>query len=139
MITKAELQEQLNQANGRLKLIYECFPHLEQIDEHLSILKTMGLKEWTVKDVLKGESSYALDTICNPEDNEEYAIHMVRVEIHLDAITGKGEIRLDGKPYSEFFKGPVMKKSRLEKLSKENPEFKALYQENQELRMHLGR
>lgn len=99
----------------------------------------MGLRDWTIKDVLKGETAYAHDVIRNPDDGEEYVINLVSIEIHLDALSGRGELRIEGKPYSEFFKSPVMKKSRLEELSKENPEFKALYKENQELRTLLRR
>ena len=137
MVKKSELKEQLEQANAKLQLIYESFPYLEHIDEYLSTFTAMGLKGSDLRDVLKGNAAY-VSNIRNPQDGEEYAIYLARIEIKVDEQTGQGEITVNGKPYREFFDNSLLKKSHLESMAKSSPEVAALYRENQELRMLLS-
>ena len=135
MIRKADLLKTTREQEEKLQLIYKYHPELQNLDEHIKVLQSLGLDERQITEVISTGRSYA-NTITNPITGEEMAICVQDVSVKKDD-TGQYSVFIGKVPYREFFTKALLTREKLERLSKENPEVKLIYEENQRLRIML--
>lgn len=137
MIPKAELQKRVEEQDRQLQLIYKYSPSLEYIEENVQVLRSLGLKEYQIEEAISLGKTYASTSIVNPQIGEEMAIWVEKVSIGKEE-NGQYGVFIGEVPYLEFFAKALLTKEKLETLSQDNPEVKAIYEENQRLKALLA-
>ena len=138
MIRKADLLKTTKEQEEKLQLIYKYHPALQNIDEHIKVLQSMGLDERHITEVISTGRSYVANTITNPITRAEVAIYVLDVSIKKDNSSGQYAVHIGPFLYREFFTRDLMTKDKLEELSRNNPEVRAIYKENQKLKSLLA-
>ena len=133
MIPKAELQRKVEEQERKLQLIYRYKPSLEYIEENVPVLKSLGLREDQIEEVIAKRSTHISTSITNPLTGEEMAIYLEEVSIQKDD-DGKYGVFIGDAPYREFFSKAQLTKARLDELCETAPEVRALFKENQQMR-----
>lgn len=137
MILKAELRKRVEEQDRQLQLIYKYNPSLENIEENVQVLRSLGLKEYQIEEAISRGKTYASTSIVNPQIGEEMAISVEEVSIRKDE-NGQYGVFIGEVPYLEFFAKAQLTKEKLETLSQDNPEVKAIYEENLRLKALLA-
>ena len=137
MIPKAELQKRVEEQDRQLQLIYKYNPSLRNLEENIGVLQSLGLDEGAIKEVICKGSTTITNSIHNPLTGEEIAIFIEAVSVKEDE-AGQYGVFIGAVPYSEFFTKAQLTKEKLETLSQDNPEVRAIYEENQKLKSLLA-
>ena len=136
MIRKADLLKTTREQEEKLQLIYKYHPELQNLDEHIKVLQSLGLDERQITEVISTGRSY-VNTITNPITGEEMAVSVLDVSIKKEKSSAQYAVHIGPFLYRDFFTKELMTKEKLEKLSQNNPEIKCIYEENQRLRIML--
>ena len=137
MIPKAELQKRVEEQDGQLQLIYKYNPSLRNLEENIGVLQSLGLDEGAITEVICKGSTTITKSIRNPLTGEEIAIFIEAVSVKEDE-AGQYGVFIGAVPYREFFTKAQLAKEKLETLSQDNPEVRAIYDENQKLKALLA-
>lgn len=137
MIPKAELKRIAYEQEKRLKLIYKYNPSLEYLEENVPVLKSLGLEERHIKEIITKGYTPVINSITNPLTGEEIAISVEDISIKEEE-DGKYGVFIGNVPYKEFFSGKLLSTARIEELSKDNSEIRTLYEENLRLKRLLS-
>ena len=137
MATKTDQKARADELNRQLKLIYKYKPSLQNLEENIKVLQSLGMDEDKIKEVICTGSTNVFNTIINPLTGEEMAIFVEDVSIRKDKDAGYG-VFVGKVPYKEFFSSSLLTQERLETLSKVIPEVKDLYTENLHLKELLA-
>lgn len=136
MIPKADLLKATKEQEEKLQLIYKYNPSLRNLEENIGVLQSLGLDEKHIKEVISTGRTYITNTITNPLTGEEMAIFVEDIFVKEDG-AGQYGVFIGSVPYREFFTRDLMTKDKLEELSRNNPEVKHIYEENQRLSIML--
>ena len=138
MIPKAELKRIAYEQEKRLKLIYKYNPSLEYLEENVPVLKSLGLEERHIQEIVVKGYTPVINSIINPLTGEDVAISVEDISIREEE-DGKYGVFIGNIPYKEFFSSKtLLSTARIEELSKDNPEIRALYDENRRLKKLLS-
>lgn len=137
MIPKAELQKRVEEQDRQLQLIYKYNPSLRNLEENIQVLQSLGLDEKHITEVISTGRTYVADTITNPLTGEEMAIFVEDIFVKEDG-AGQYGVFIGSVPYREFFSGALLTTKKLEEISRDNPEIKAIYEENLKLKSLLA-
>lgn len=134
MIPKAELQKRVEEQDKQLQLIYKYNPSLEYLEENISVLKSLGLEERHIKEIIVKGYTPVINSIKNPLTGEDIAISVEAISIKEEE-DGKYGVFIGNVPYKEFFSSKtLLSTARIEELSKDTPEIRTLYEENRRLK-----
>ncbi len=76
MITKAELQSQLNAANAKLTVLERYLPWLKDVTKIEQELLAMGLDEKAIADVLSGDAGFMFGGIVDPFTKKRHLVSL---------------------------------------------------------------
>lgn len=135
MITKAELQSQLNAANAKLNVLERYLPWIKGAPQIEQVLLAMGLDEKAIADVLSGDAGFLFGGIIDPFTKKRHLVSCVRVK--LKSVGESWEILVNDAPAAKYFED-LRNKERCLEVAAENSEIvKMLWKENTELKMLL--
>lgn len=138
MIPKAELKRIAYEQEKRLKLIYKYNPSLEYLEENVPVLKSLGLEERHIREIVVQGYTPVINSITNPLTGEDVAISVEDISIKEEE-DGKYGVFIGNVPYKEYFSSKtLLSTAKIEALSKDNPEIRALYDENRRLKKLLS-
>lgn len=147
MISKAELRQQIADlqqeiANRDERLavmqhrLAKYFPFADDLESIFDTLTKMGL-EGRIREILLVGQVHIFEDLTNPDNGEAIAAHYTKVSLEKDKESGHYEIYVEGKPYSEFFAEEHIQRAELDRLAKENPMVKEIFEENARMRQVL--
>ena len=135
MITKAELQAQLNAANAKLNVLERYLPCVKDVPKIEQELLAMGLDEKAIADVLSGDAGFMFGGIVDPFTKKRHLITCVRVKLKSEGESW--EILVNDAPAAKYFED-LRNKERCLEVAAENSEIvEMLWKENTELKMLL--
>ena len=138
MISKSELLNKSNELEAKLQLIYKYAPSFRNIEENVRVLQSMGLSDFKIEEAISSKSTCVVSSLINPLNGEEMSVYVEDISIREDLNTGEYVVFVGAFPYKDFFAQALMTTRKLEELSKNNPEIKALYDENRRLKKSLA-
>ena len=137
MTPKADLLKTTREQEAKLQLIYKYNPSLRNLEENIGVLQSLGLDDGAITEVIWKGSTTITKSIRNPLTGEEIAIFIEAVSVKEDEV-GQYGVFIGAVPYREFFTTAQLTKEKLETLSQDNPEVRAIYEENQKLKSLLA-